>query len=483
MLAFARLTNQALSFLGPVLMVRLLSVEEYGHYRDFLLYGTLLLPWIQLSLNSSLAYFVPKDPENGRVYLSQVHFFVLCSSCAVTLLVLLFGDHLPSTVVRSYVYPLALYVLFFSNLDAWEVYWLAKRQIANVLYYSVVRLGVRTAVVVAAAYLTRRVEPVIWSLVAFEGLRMLALVVYGLRARLFTRRFSTDAIRRQLGFSLPLGASGIIFNLNAYLGQFFVSMFLGPAALAVYAVGTYLQPIIQVFRNSVADVIMPEIVSQRNVPSNVALRLWQRATVVYCATMLPLAAVLFYYADVVVETLFTSAYAAATPIFQLYVFLLVRECFDFGLPLRAVNRTQVFLPGGVFALAVNVVTILALFEPLGLLAPAVAMVVTRFVAGAYLAVFVIKHCGFSLGNMLPWADMAKTVAVAMLCVPILVAGDALDVAPVLRALLVGACYLSACFVLLSIAGIPEIRGATDRLWLRMRNGRVRAALAKEGSGQ
>src|SRR5690606_28045249 len=94
-LAVARLTNQALSSLGPVLMVRLLTVEEYGHYRDFLLYATLLLPFIQLSLHGSLAYFVPKEPQKEKLYLSQVHFFVLCSSVVVAAFVLLLGDRLP----------------------------------------------------------------------------------------------------------------------------------------------------------------------------------------------------------------------------------------------------------------------------------------------------------------------------------------------------------------------------------------------------
>jgi O-antigen/teichoic acid export membrane protein len=462
-LASARLANQAIAFVGPVLLVRLLSVEQYGEYRDFVLYAVLLLPLVQLTLSSSLAYFVPKEPEHERIFVSQVHFLVLCSSLVVAGLLLAFGSHLPSPVVRGHVVPLCLYLLFSANFDAWEVYWLAKRRVATVLYYSIARLGLRLAVVVGTAYLTRSVEHVIWALVAFEGLRMGALVLYALRGGFITvgRRF--DMLKRQLEYSLPLGASSIVYHANVYLGQFFVSMMLGPAALAVYSVGTYLQPVIQVFRNSVADVIMPEIVSRRDVPPSEALGLWQRATVVYCAVMLPLAVVLAYYADVIVNTLFTSAYAAAVPIFQIYVLLLVRECFDLGLPLRALNHTRVFLPGGVLSLLVNIGVMLLLFEPLGLLAPAVAMVVARVVAGVYLAVFVVRHGGFSASSMLPWSDMAKAAAISVLCAPILVLGDAFDAPGLVRAAVFGTAYLAACFLFTGVAGVPEIRLAAMRV--------------------
>ena len=92
-------------------MVRLLSVEQYGEYRDFLLYGTILVLMVEFSINSSLAYFVPKYPARERLYFTQASLFVLCTSVATIVLVLLFGDYFPSAVIRSYLYALCLYAL------------------------------------------------------------------------------------------------------------------------------------------------------------------------------------------------------------------------------------------------------------------------------------------------------------------------------------------------------------------------------------
>jgi O-antigen/teichoic acid export membrane protein len=206
-LAFARLTNQALALLSPLFLVRLLTVEQYGQYRDFLLYGALLVPWVQLNINSSLAYFVAREPEKERVFLSQAGLFVLISSTIVSVLILIFHGYFPSDTTQLYVVALCLYLMFVNNLDAWEIYWLAKRQSLIVLYYSIARIGLRMAVVVVAAYVSRSVATIIWTLVAFEALRLSAVVLYGLRNRLFTTKISVEAINSSSLYLWPLWPS------------------------------------------------------------------------------------------------------------------------------------------------------------------------------------------------------------------------------------------------------------------------------------
>ena len=213
---------------------------------------------------------------------------------------------------------------------------------------------------------------------------------------------------------------------------------------------------------------MPEIVSKRDQPPKVALILWQRATVIYCAVMLPMAVLLFYYASVVVETLFTSAYADAVPIFQIFVFLLVRECFDFGVPLRVVNRTKIYFAGGVIGLFINLALLLVLFDRYGLIGPPLAMIITRFVIGIYFGAYVMKYCEYKLAELLPWSDVAKTAVLSLVCVPILVAGNFLPIAPLSRAILSGALYMAVYVGLLFKFGNPDINEFITKVILRMR---------------
>ena len=131
---------------------------------------------------------------------------------------------------------------------------------------------------------------------------------------------------------------------------------LGPAALAQFAVGIYAQPIITVLRNSLSDVLLGEMAGaalQR--PGRDLLTLWRRSTVVTAILLVPLGVILARFADTIVVTLFSPAYQPAVIVFQLYVLALLRETFDFGIPLRALNRTAPILRTNLLALVVNVV--------------------------------------------------------------------------------------------------------------------------------
>jgi hypothetical protein len=123
-------------------------------------------------------------------------------------------------------------------------------------------------------------------------------------------------------------------------------------------------------------------------------------------------------------------------------------------------------------LLLNIAVLVALFDWLGILAPAIAMVVARFFAGVYLSVFIIRFCEFRVGEMLPWLDMGKTAALSLLCMPLLLAGELLELPPFVRLATFGVLYAAVYVGLLRMAGIPEIRIAVDRIWQRLNRRRA-----------
>jgi O-antigen/teichoic acid export membrane protein len=61
----SRFLNQGLMVISPVILVRLLSVEEFGAYRAFLLYTTLVGNLAAFSLANSLLYFIGLQPQGA----------------------------------------------------------------------------------------------------------------------------------------------------------------------------------------------------------------------------------------------------------------------------------------------------------------------------------------------------------------------------------------------------------------------------------
>ena len=63
-LTLSRLASYGLMLIGPIIVARLLTVHDFGRYREFLLYGSLLQACAAFSFRDSLLYFIPTHPQN-----------------------------------------------------------------------------------------------------------------------------------------------------------------------------------------------------------------------------------------------------------------------------------------------------------------------------------------------------------------------------------------------------------------------------------
>ena len=79
-LAFARVTNYAILLVSPIVFVRILDQHAYGQYREFVVYAIALATVLGFSVKTSILYFIPKDPDNERKYVTQTALFIFASS-------------------------------------------------------------------------------------------------------------------------------------------------------------------------------------------------------------------------------------------------------------------------------------------------------------------------------------------------------------------------------------------------------------------
>ena len=66
------------AFISPIIVTRLFSQEEYGFYRQLLLFGLILEPILVISIPNSLYYFFPIQENNILSGLGSF-LFVFCS--------------------------------------------------------------------------------------------------------------------------------------------------------------------------------------------------------------------------------------------------------------------------------------------------------------------------------------------------------------------------------------------------------------------
>jgi O-antigen/teichoic acid export membrane protein len=457
-LTLSRLASFGLMLISPIFLVRLLTVVDFGRYREFLLYGAILQSFAQFSINDSLLYCVPANPDSPWRLARQTALLTLCSSLLVVLVLAALDSASGGQLVHGYLIPLAAYTLFSVNLDFWEYFWLARGRAKPVFFYSAGRLTLRVIVVVIVAMVTHDFHAIIWSLVALEAAR---LVAAGVALLVFDRSRHEPVLREpwrdQLRFCVPSGTASLLAMLNRNVSNVIVARLLGAAALAQYAIGRFGEPVVTTVRNSISAVILPEMVRKDRGSSSggTALALWQKATVVNAIMLLPIVVLVARYAVPLVTLVFGSNYVSAALIMQLYMLVVIRECFDFAPALRAVNRTRPLVESNVAGLVTCTVAMLLLIPLAGLPGAMLAFVIASYVDVTWLGWRTRQAYGVTVAELIPWRSIARTALAAAVAALLIANSVWTDVFGRAGIVLAGLAYLAAYAGLLQVLRIPE----------------------------
>jgi O-antigen/teichoic acid export membrane protein len=214
---------------------------------------------------------------------------------------------------------------------------------------------------------------------------------------------------------------------------------------------------VSALRNSVSDVLLPEMSSAGSLANAASVRLWQRSTVVFAILLLPIATVLCAFAAPLIELVFSSRYLPAVPVFQVYLLVLVRECFDFDLALRAAGQPRRALVAHVVTLVVNLSLALWLVRQLGVVGAGVSMITARAVSGVYLARCVADVVNLRLRDVFPWSDLLRVVCAIGLAALTLIPAIVYPEYGWLGRIACGAAFGIAFFALLRLFDVGEIR--------------------------
>jgi O-antigen/teichoic acid export membrane protein len=457
LLTLSRLANYGLMLISPIVLVRLLSVAQFGHYRKFLLYASLLQAFATFSTHDSLLYFVPASAASPWRVVRQTALFTLVSSVTMVALFVVADTVSGGALAGEYLLPLSVHTLLFVNLDFWEFFLLASHRPVAMLTYTATRLAARMLVAIGAAILTRDVATIIWSLVGIEAAR---LIVSGIAWRMLDRsgqepQLSPSAWRDRLRFCTPSGLAVLLWMTGRNLSDLAVANVLGAGRFAQYSVGRYADPIIVTVRNSISSVILPEMVQQERLSKKNPLVLWQRATVINSVLLLPMAVLLVVFAEPLITAVFGPEYRDAAPVMRIYALVLVRECCDFGPALRALNRTDPLIHSSLVGLLISGVALFLLLPVAGIAGAMLAVVCATFAEGTYLGWRVKRLYQVRLRDLLPWRSVGKTALAAALASPVLAGSAWTDVFGFAGIILASCLYLLVFAAIVSVSRIPE----------------------------
>ncbi len=464
-LTLSRLANYGLMIVSPIILVRLLSVAQFGHYREFLLYATVLQTLATFSINNSVLYFIPAEPRSRWRVVRQTAILIACASVLVVIAMAAIDHASGGRLVGHFLLPLGAFTLFAANLDFWDYYWVATERAWLVFVYSSIRLAARVAVATVAAALTHDVATIIWALVALEGVRVsiaaILMVIYDRSAR---EPALESHWRAQLRYCLPSGTASVLSMLSRNLASLVVAKTLGAVAFAQYAVGRTGNPVVLTLRKSVSSVVLPEMVRRGRGSPEASLALWRRATVVNAILLFPVVALILCYARPLIAIVFGANYVGAAIVLKIYMLVVVRECFDFAPAVRALNRTRPLVESNVLSVIACAI-LLALLVPVAGVAGAMAAVALATVVDAgWLAHRTMQAYRLTLGELVPWGSIGRTAAAAILSGIILFAFSWRQFLGSGGMVLGAIAYLGAFALLVLALRVPEAQTLLE--WMR-----------------
>jgi O-antigen/teichoic acid export membrane protein len=416
----ARLLGATLGVAVPMALARTLAPADFGTYKQAWLLVATLSQILPFGVTMSLYYLVPREPERRGAWIGQaLAFTVLAGALAAALLLAgrpFVGAHFDNAAlvdVLPWVAASAALVLAGSSLD------LAYNSLGRVRAGAAVRVSTevgRGLAMVAGALLTRSVLGVIAGIAAASALRALAGVA--LLAREVRLSVRWVDLRRQLAYALPFGAAAALFVPQQSFHQWAVAADVSAAAFAIYAVGAFQLPLVDVLYTPISEVLQLGIAEEERRGRRAAgLELFRDAVGRLAFAFVPLMGFLIAAAPAVISFLFTDRYLEAVPIMRVSVFSIALAALPLDGVLRARADRRFMLGSSAAKLALTVPLVLAGIQLLGMVGAMAGYVVSEALVRAAQLARAARLFGTGLRGVLPWRALGRLAAGTLLAMP------------------------------------------------------------------
>lgn len=342
-LVLARLFTAGLTLCIPLVLARALSLEEYGTYYQLFLIATTLTYILPFGVPQSLYYFLPRA-DRKRPYLGQALLFTsgagLLAGALVWVLLGPVASAFSNPALMDYRAPLAAYsALLIGGFPLEHSLTSQGRTKHSALAY-LLSDSVRAAVMVVPPLLGLSLRGMMAAVVGFALLRY--LVMWGVALRgvqgplVEVRRF-----REQLVYAAPFGAAMALAipQQNAHL--FAVAGAVAPAVYALYRVGCFQLPVVDLLYTPTSEVLMVRLGELEKAGRlEEAVGAFREAAGKLAYVFLPFAAFLFASAPEFIGALFGPKFLPAVPIFRVSVLGVVLSILPMDGVLRARGYTR-----------------------------------------------------------------------------------------------------------------------------------------------
>jgi O-antigen/teichoic acid export membrane protein len=420
-LLFAKIIGFCFSFLLPLLIVRYLSQESVGLYRESFLVIVNAVAILPLGLSMSAYYYLSRETErrSGAVFNILLFNFVI-GGLACLLLYLqpqIIGNIFKSDELTALAPKIGLVIWIWMFSAFLETVAIANREARLATIFIIFAQFSKTFLMVSAVFLFATVESFIYAAMIQGLLQTVILLVYlYYRFPKFWLAFRPRFFIEQMIYAVPFGLAGILWILQTDIHNYFVGYKFSSAEFAIYAYGCFQLPLISMLAESVTSVLIPRMSELQTVGNKEEMiRLTARAMQKLAFFYFPIYVFLLITAQTFVITLFTTDYLASVPIFLINLTLLPFSILITDPIVRAYKELGRFLLVlRIFVLAALIAVLyfgLAYFDMRGMITIAVAAILME---KAIAETVIVRKLGFGVKDFHLLKNVGKTAVISLM---------------------------------------------------------------------
>jgi O-antigen/teichoic acid export membrane protein len=417
-LIVSKIVNSLTVFFTGVLLTRSLSKADYGTFSQFVLLSTVISLILGAWLAKSIYYFIPTSPQKKQIVL-QTNLVLFGLGLIVGLLIWLlryqiahwFGNAALASLaiyISLYVLMLTIHILsepFFISVDKAHILALTN-VVFSIVYVSV--LGYALLKGVSLSQLMTIIVLLYLGLVLFVLANMLKLPGAG------GGGLSVGFLSRQFQYAAPLFLSSFTVALGSQVDKFIIATFYPTVDFAVYYRGAIELPVLAIVTYTISGMLLPKLVQLYKAHRKEDfLRVWHEAIKKTAILIFPLFVIFLFISQRFITFLYTERYAGSTPIFRIYLLVLIIQVTSYDCILQATGKTRVIFYAAALNAITNVTASLILIRIVGLPGAAIGLVLGQAIATLYYLTRIRRIFRVSFAEVFPWFHVLRVFLLAV----------------------------------------------------------------------
>jgi O-antigen/teichoic acid export membrane protein len=456
-----RIAAFAITFLTPVVLVRVFTQSEFGTYKQLLLMTYTLFFIAQCGLAESLFYFLPKNPDSaGRYALNSLAMlFISGIACTVGLLVKpdAIASWLSNRALARYMPVIGPYLVFLLMGTVLEITMISRKRykLAAATYVSTDLF--RAFFLIIPALITRSL---MWALIAsvvFLFVRVCAIFGYFRWEFGDGLRLDRARLREQCAYALPFTLSIVVQVIQQNYHQYAVAYHFDAATFAIYSVGCLQIPLVDFMATPACNVMMVRMTEQlRETGVRRLLAIWHDTTHKLALLFFPFVGLLVVNAYQLITLLFTAAYAASVPIFMVWCLLILMTAFQTDGVLRVFAEMRCLFTINVVRLVLVLLLMGWFLSNFKLMGAVLITLVGTLLAKIMSLARIRKLLQTSFAELLPWKNLGGILLSAMAAaIPAVILNGKLDIPVLVLMPLSGIAYMVTYIALVLAFGLLD----------------------------